>query len=206
MKKLFLLISFCLSLSLPSFSQIDSNGVAHDPADDEKTDKPTFKEKMNDVFTGARDGIATAAEKVGDAADKMKSKLGYDTREQAHTRKQYMPIYRKNKYKGSDGADMISLSRSKFYERYPEADIISSVIPGKDWQSEPVYKNGDIVGYLNTIYCYILARDGRGGYLNAEYTFQKYKHVGEPFEHVTAKWPEFSRVDDFSSEVYEQIK
>jgi len=179
----------------PVSAQINSNGEVDD-FEERKTD---IKEKVSDAWENTK-------EAVNNATNKVKRKLGYDDDERTRLRVKYMPIYTTDKYNGMDGSEMVETCRVKFYERYPEANIMSAVIPSETWQSAPVYKNGDIVGYLETVYCYVLARDGRDGYLNAEYTFQRYKNVGQAYQRVAAKWPEFTRVDNFTSEVYEQIK
>lgn len=195
MKKIKMMVMLAMLCALPASAQIDSNGVAHE-GDAEKT---TFKDKVSDAWTNTKEAVNTTA-------DKVRKKLGYDDEKQARTRVKYMPIYTKHKFTDSASDEMVEMCKEKFYQRYPEANILSAVIPSEKWQSEPVYKNGDIVGYLETVYCYILARDGRDGYLNAEYTFQRHKTVGCPYEKVAAKWPEFTRVDNFNSEVYQQIK
>ena len=67
-------------------------------------------------------------------------------------------------------------------------------------------EHGSIVGYLQSMYCYVLAKDGNDGYINAEFTFQRYKRVGEAYEHVEGKWPGMTRVDILTPEIYDKIK
>ena len=194
MKRLQLMLLGALLMTAPTYAQIGSNND-YNP----NTDSRNVTDKATNLWDKTKDAVSNTTKKV-------KERLGLDDEETARLRVQYMPIYKVNKYTERGSEYMVEKSREAFYKRYPNSTILSAVIPQEKWERVGVHRNGDVVGYLETIYCYVLAMDGNDGYLNAEYKFQRYKKVGETFKRVQGKWPEFSRVDSFSSDVYFRIK
>ncbi len=146
-----------------------------------------------------------AKKSVNATSRQIKEEFGIDDSAKAAIRAKYMPIYSDNLYRGGDSNEMIQTCREDFYKHYPSSYIQSSVIPQTTWKSEAVRRGGQVVGYLQTMYCYILAKDGNDGYINAEYTFQRYKNVGEAYDHVEGKWPGRTRVDVLTPDVYKVI-
>ena len=147
-----------------------------------------------------------AKKSVQSTTEQIKDELGIDNTDHDALRRKYMPIYTDNLYKGGDANQLIQACREIFHQKYPSSYIQTSVIPQDTWKSEPVKEHGSIVGYLQSMYCYVLAKDGNDGYINAEFTFQRYKRVGEAYEHVEGKWPGMTRVDILTPEIYDKIK
>ena len=63
-----------------------------------------------------------------------------------------------------------------------------------------------MTGYVQTLYCYVLAKDGDDGYVNARFVFQRQKEVGQQYEHVDGRWPLWERTDVIPMATYEQLK
>lgn len=147
-----------------------------------------------------------AKKSVKSTSTEIRSELGIESSDAKALRVQYMPIYRKNNYQGHDGETMIQLCQEDFYAHYQNASILYAVIPQKEWNSEPVKKAGKITGYLQTLYCYVLAKDGNDGYINNEYLFERYKDVGGTPEQVAGKWATRTRTDIITPDIYKKIK
>ena len=71
--------------------------------------------------------------------------------------------------------------------KYPAVKVRSCVIPQTDWMTETVETNGQVTGYAQTLFCYILAKDGDEGYINAKFVFERQKEVGGTFVDSRAK-------------------
>lgn len=118
----------------------------------------------------------------------------------------YMPLYSVNLYKGTDGEALRDSCLTIFNKHYPMAFVETCVLPQQQWLSEPVEKKGQIVGYLQTMYCYLVARDGADGYINTKFMFQRYKDVGGTAQPMIEKWPELVRTDVIPMRDYEKLK
>ena len=147
----------------------------------QKTNAAPVKEKKNvgtvlsNIWKKTRDGVAGTAT---DLADKL-------------TR--------------SHRIEIRQLSMDSFVKTYPKAEVLSCVIPQQQWLSEPVKKGEQIVGYLQTLYCYIIARDGTDGYINSKYGFQRYKAVGLQPQVISDHWGELLRTDIIPRADYEEL-
>ena len=118
----------------------------------------------------------------------------------------YMCIYDTNLYHQSDAAELMELCRADFGAHYPDATIISCVIPQQQWEETPVRRNGDIVSYRFRLNCYVVARDGSQGYINARYRFEKTKKIGQAIVNNDDRWPERVRVNALTPSIYEKLK
>lgn len=118
----------------------------------------------------------------------------------------YMYVYMDNVYHGSDKRKLLNTASSQFKAKYPKAKIISCAIPQTDWTvTEVENKDGSIAGYLQTLYCFVLAQDGTDGYINAQFTYEQYRPVGGSMGLVQGKWPEWTRTDVIPEEDYWEL-
>lgn len=117
----------------------------------------------------------------------------------------YMPLYTVNLYKGEQSEEFRKQCRQKFSEKYPQAEVVSVVLPQTEWLVDPVKSNNQITGYVETMYCYVLARDGGDGYINAKFTYQQYKNAGEKYSQLANKWPQWTCTDVLTNEVYQKL-
>lgn len=119
----------------------------------------------------------------------------------------YMPIYNFDLFMSghaADDAELVRLSREAFTKRYPNAKILYAVIPQKDWLNT-VLKNGDsVVGYRREAYCFIVAKDGSDGYLNARFLFSADRKVGGEYMKNNS-WPRWERTDVLPNQVYDKL-
>ena len=145
------------------------------------------------------------------SANKAGKQVGYTLDADGHLNKEndlikvsglyYMPLYTVNLYQGKEAAEFRETVRKKFMEKYPQTKLQTVVIPQTDWLHEPVEKGDVIVGYLQTMYCYAIAQDGEEGYINAKFTFQRYREVGGEYQPLQEKW----RTDVLSDKVYNKL-
>lgn len=117
----------------------------------------------------------------------------------------YMPVYDTNLYNGSDAQSLKIECEKLFKAKYPNVVILSEAIPQKDWITEDVKQKKRVVAYQETLYCFILARDGDNGYINSLFAFQRYRKAGGVFETMKGKWPEWQRTDIVPNEVYAKL-
>ena len=149
------------------------------------------------------------------SANKAGKQVGYALDADGHLNKEndlikvsglyYMPLYTVNLYQGKEAAEFRETVRKKFMEKYPQTKLQTVVIPQTDWLHEPVEKGDVIVGYLQTMYCYAIAQDGEEGYINAKFTFQRYREVGGEYQPLQEKWPKWERTDVLSDKVYNKL-
>lgn len=118
----------------------------------------------------------------------------------------YMPLYPVNLYMG-DEADGFRLEcQREFQDRYPRAIITSCALPQRDWVVTEVKDHGQVVGFLFTMYCYVIATDRESGYfLNAKYAFRSYKEIGGNPYRVENAWPVWERTDVMTKETYARL-
>ena len=60
--------------------------------------------------------------------------------------------------------------------------------------------------YVKMLYCYIVAKDGEDGYINARFSFRMTKKVGKSWQNDDANWPLWERTDVLVPSVYEKLK
>lgn len=163
--------------------------------------KKTLKENMDSIWNQMKSDAT-------DASQKVRGALGFEDRHVDETKidgTYYMPVYSVNLYKKEDGQSLKLACEKAFKARYPQAVIMTEAIPQEDWLTESVKKEKVVVGYSETLYCYILAKDGAEGYINAKFVFQRYKKVGGSYAPVAGKWPSWERTDAVPNAVYKQL-
>ncbi|MBR6978765.1 MAG: teichoic acid biosynthesis protein B [Prevotella sp.] len=167
------------------------------------TKKPTgtgpFKERVTNLWHLSKDAINGVATKVQDNFETENSGL------HRVNGKYYMHLYDTNIYKGSDSSELCALCRKEFEEKYPAMVIKSVVIPQLDWATTTVEVDGQVEGYAQTLYCYIIAKDGNEGYVNAKFVFERQKKVGDATMNNLVKWPLWIRTDVLTNEVYGKL-
>lgn len=161
----------------------------------------SLSSKVSNIWNKAKDDVSDATHKVkrgigikDDHVDEIKIDGVY-----------YMTIYTTNVYKSADAQTLKAACEELFKARYPQVAVLTEAIPQEDWLTEPLKKNGEVVGYVESVYCYILAKDGGDGYINAKFMFQKYKEVGKTFAPVESKWPNWERTDIIPNAVYAKL-
>lgn len=161
----------------------------------------TLKENVNGIWNQMKSDAT-------DASQKVKGALGLEDRHVDEIKidgAYYMPIYSVNLYKKEEGEALKLACEKAFKARYPQAVVVAKAIPQEDWLTEPVKQNKAVVGYSETLYCYILAKDGTDGYINAKFEFRRYKKVGDSYAPVSGKWPSWERTDAIPNTVYKQL-
>lgn len=166
--------------------------------------KESFGTKVNKFFSKAKTDLEQAGHDLGNA-------IGFDDRVEGRTEDvkvngvYYMPVYEANLYRGEDASELTSVCRSLFMRKYPNASVVSVALPQTEWQSETLKEKGKVTGYSQTMYCYILAKDGNDGYINARYVFERTKKVGEAYQKVNGKYPKWERTDAIPNAAYGQL-
>ena len=175
-----------------------------------QTETPAQKENFGDRFVRLGKKAVKEMEK---AANNLGDAIGFEDRVNAKTADSvkvdgawYMPLYTVNLYKGSDLDIYRDACRKAFVAKYPGVKVESVVVPQQDWLSDTYKKNNKVTGYVQTLYCYVLAKDGNDGYVNARFMFQRQKEVGKQYQHVANCWPLWERTDVIPMATYEQLK
>lgn len=173
-------------------------------AQKQDTKKEPFDKKVSKFWKKTKKELEQAGHELGDA-------IGFDDRIDGKSDllkvngSYYMPLYSKDLYKGEDALTFRKTSTQLFSKKYPKVNILSVAIPQKEWVLETVEKDGELVGYQRTLHCFIIARDGDEGYVNAKFTYRQYKNVGQEFQNVKGWWPKWERTDFMTNSVYEQL-
>lgn len=166
--------------------------------------KEPFEEKVSKFLKKTKKELEQAGHELGDA-------IGFDDRIGGKSDllkvngSYYMPLYSTDLYKGEDALMYRKTCTQQFRKKYPKVSIQSVAIPQKEWVLETVEKDGELVGYQRTLHCFIIARDGDEGYVNAKFTYRQYKNVGQEFQNVKGWWPKWERTDFMTNSVYEQL-
>lgn len=166
--------------------------------------KKTFEEKVSKFVKQTKKELEQAGHELGDA-------IGFDDRLYSKADllrvngSYYMPLYSTDMYKGDSALAFRTQCTKLFRQKYPKVSIQSVTIPQKEWVLETVEKGGELVGYQRTLHCFIIARDGEEGYVNAKFTYRQYKNVGQEFQNVKGWWPKWERTDFMTNSVYEQL-
>ena len=117
----------------------------------------------------------------------------------------YMPVYDVNLYKGTDGREMRNECGTQLLRKYPSAEIVSCVIPQTDWLTTTEEQGGQVVSYKQTLYCYVLAKDGAEGYINQRYVFVRSRKPGEDFVNDTQCWAKLQGTDVMAGKVFDKL-
>ena len=172
-------------------------------ADAQMTKKDTgngpLKERVSNFWEKTKKSLDKAAEKVSNDLSSENDGL------RRIKGKYYMNIYDTNIYKGEDCDQLREMCQREFAAKYPSVKIRCCVIPQTDWNTETVETDGTVTGYAQTLFCYILGKDGNEGFINAKFVFERQKKVGEPYMNTRVKWPLWIRTDVLTNEVAEQL-
>lgn len=166
--------------------------------------KEPFDKKVSKFWKKTKKELEQAGHELGDA-------IGFNDRIDGKSDllkvngSFYMPLYNTDLYKGEDALTYRKTCTQLFRKKYPKVNIQSVAIPQKEWVLETVEKDGELVGYQRTLHCFIIARDGEEGYVNAKFTYRQYKNVGQEFQNVKGWWPKWERTDFMTNSVYEQL-
>ncbi|MCD8282984.1 MAG: hypothetical protein LUC22_07010 [Prevotella sp.] len=156
------------------------------------SDRNAVVESTRDFLGSTADRLQTSGKAEGEDVVKV-------------TGKYYMPLYSVNLYKGDDGAEFRTDCKRLFAAKYPNAKIKSTAVPQTAWITEEVSKDNKTVGYTQTLYCYIIAEDGFGGYINARFAFKRYKDEGGKYTPLSEYSPKWERADLLSSAIYKKL-
>ncbi len=151
-----------------------------------------FVEKTRDKLNSLDEDLFTSNNKKEEGTIKIKGNY-------------YMPLYSVNLYKKSDSEQLQSACTSLFVKKLPSVKILSVALPQTAWNTEEVVKDKKTVGYLQIMYCYIIGKTSDGNYINARFTYKRYKDVGSSYTHLSEYWPKWERTDFLSQEVYERL-
>ena len=175
-----------------------------------QTETKTQKENFGDRFVRLGKKAVKEMEK---AANNLGDAIGFEDRVNAESADSvkvdgawYMPLYTVNLYKGGDLELYRDACRQAFVAKYPGVKVESVVVPQQEWLSDTYKKNNKVTGYVQTLYCFVLAKDGNDGYVNARFKFQRQKEVGRQYEHVANCWPLWERTDVIPMAAYEKLK
>lgn len=168
--------------------------------------KEKFSEKMSRLLKRARTSMENAGHELGDA-------LGFEDRIDTGSADSiliegayYMPLYDTNLYKGSDAMVYTDESRKLFAERYPDVEMLTVCLPHKEWITETIRMGKTVVGYRQTMHCFIIGKDGDDGYVNAKFTFRRHKEAGNQYKSVSGQWPLWEKTDIIPNNIYEKLK
>lgn len=182
-----LALAILLLLSTTAMGQTNNSSYMRDY----NNSNDNFVEKTRSTMDGLFSSSTTSKD---DDEDVVKVKGAY-----------YMPIYNVNLYKGANASNFRSECQWLFLRRFPQAKITSSALPQTEWVSESVIQNKTVVGYTQTMYCYIIAKDGNDGYINARFAYKRYKDVGKSYTPLADYWPKWERTDYLTPEVYKKL-
>lgn len=152
-----------------------------------------FGDKISNVWRSTRRSVSNA--------------LGISTGEDLIrvSGKDYMPVYGTNIYEGENSDTLRKTCEKLFTSKYPKAKILSVSLPQTEWLSHAIEQKSSIIGYVQTMYCYVLASDGSDGYINARFAFRRSRDVGETYRHVPDDWPRWERTDIMTTKTYNKL-
>lgn len=164
--------------------------------------KVSFSDRVNNAAGKIKQDAIEVGNRIGDAFGSVTSKKDMIKVKGVY----YMPLYSVNLYQGTEANDFRLECQREFQARYPRALITSCALPQKDWVVTEVKDHGQVVGFLFTMYCYVIATDRESGYfLNAKYAFKSYKEIGGNPYRVENAWPVWERTDVMTKETYARL-
>lgn len=166
-----------------------------------KQEKKSMKENVSEAWSRVKDDVSQTSSNVA-------SSLGFGNGHVDEKRiygTYYMTIYDTNLYTGSDGQQLRLECERAFKQRYPKSVVMSVAIPQIGWLVEDIKEKKNVIGYRETLYCFIMARDGNDGYINAKFVFQRYRKAGDTYEPIDGKWPEWQRTDIIPNKAYSRL-
>ena len=119
----------------------------------------------------------------------------------------YMPIYNFDLFMNNhatEDTELVRLSRQAFMKKYPNAEIMYAVVPQQDWLNTTLRDGSKVTGYRRRAYCFVVAKDGSDGYLNARFLFSADRQAGGVYVKNNT-WPRWERTDVIPSDVYPKL-
>ena len=182
MKRIMIMMLTVVAIAMPSSAQMTKKDTGNGP----------LSERVSKFWKKTKKTLDQAAEQVRQEFESSNSGLRKVNGEFT------------NIYKGDDVDELCRLCRKEFSAKYPHVDIRSCAIPQTDWQTETVKKEDKVTGYSQTLFCYIIGRDGNEGFINAKFVFERQKKVGDTVQ-TKVKWPLWIRTDVLNNEVYQKL-
>lgn len=164
--------------------------------DSENTESTSFGQKLSKFWKKVKNEVSYTTSGIFGKEDNDLSLIDGNY---------YMQVYELNLYKDTTGVAMRDMCRARFEALYPVAKVVSCVIPQTYWLSKPVKEDGKTVGYVQTMYCYVLAKDGTDGFINSKYVFMRAKEVGQSYVNDYESWGRLLRTDVLSREIYDEL-
>ncbi len=158
-----------------------------------------FKERVAKLWDKTKKTANDVASAIGEEISSVNSGL------RRIEGKYYMNIYDKNLYQGEECDDLLAMCKEQFTAKYPTVPITSCVIPQTQWETETVETGGQVTGYVQTLFCYIVGKDGNEGFINAKFVFERSKEVGGTPVPNKMKWPLWIRTDVMTNHVYDRL-
>lgn len=183
-------------LAFLAVAMLTSGMVSAQTKDTKKKEKTSIGQSVSNFFKKVKNEVEYTADGLFSKNDNDLSLIDGNY---------YMQVYDTNLYKGTDGESMRQACLSQFAAKYPTARVLTCTLPQEKWSSSPVKKNDAVVGYVQTMYCYVLAKDGTDGYINAKYTFLRTKDVGKAAVKDKSNWGRCMRTDVLSNDVYAEL-
>ncbi len=168
----------------------------------------TTKEKKETSFT---DGVNSFIKDLEKAGHELGDAIGFDDRVDGKTNETkidgtyYMPIHQQDLFNGKEAEELRSTCELAFINAYPDVEIKSVAVPASEWKTKTVKERGKVVGYVQSIECYVLGKDGEEGYINAKFVFTRVKDVGKNYVEQKGKWPLWERTDIIPNSAYRQL-
>lgn len=188
-----------------SLAIILSASVSVASAQSKKSTKEDREKKVGEFLEESRKVLGEAGNAIGDFFgfdDRINNKEDLIKIKHVY----YMPLYNVNLYKGKDAEGFRKECSEMFSRRFPQAKILSIALPQQQWVKEDVKKNKSVVGNTETMYCYIIAKDGDYGYINGRFSYKRYKAAGKDYAVLEENWPKWERTDFLTQEVYTKLK
>jgi hypothetical protein len=165
--------------------------------DTSKTPKERFSQLLGETKKGMEKAGKTISDFFGGIAAKDSDEVMIDG-------VKYMRIHSVNLFEGDDSA-MLTLCREDFIRRYPNTTIVSVAIPQASWTETALKEKGKIVAYRRVAQCFVLAKDGTDGYINARYGFRCSRTPGKKWVKPAEYWPKFERADAIPNVHFRQL-
>ena len=163
-----------------------------------QTDTESVSEAVSGLWTKAKQGVTRSTRRI---KEEMNGDGLLDV--DGHS---YMRLHTKDLYQGKEAADFRAACRAAVKTKFPTVEILSVAIPQTEWTESTTRMLGKISKYVKTVYCYVLAKDGDDGYINARFSFRQTKKVGKTWKDDTDNWPLWERTDVLTRDVYQKLK
>ncbi len=189
MERIIITFAFaCIVCATPSFAQSDVPAYKRNYVNDKSETVENVRNKLNNASGGTQSS---------NSKDEDLVKVNGDY---------YMPLYSVNLYKGDDGKGFREQCLRLFKAYYKDAKVTSVALPQTAWLTAAAVKNGKTIGYTQTMYCYIIAEDGHGSYINARFAYKRYKDAGGKYAFLSDYSPKWERTDEhISASVYSKL-